>query len=609
MPTKVELGFDLSLSGAGDFFTLNDSTKGALDNTTYRLAGDALVDVTANTREVSVRRGRSRTLEKFTAGLAQVTLDNRGRDFDPTYVATQATRTNLIRNPSFEVDASLFATPSTGARSTALGQFGSCSFLTTMSSTTDSNIGAYGAGNTTIDTATTYIASGYFYIPAGSTLAGRTVTIGFEGGSATYSNGASSPGTLSAGAWVRASRVVTFTSIPATAPAIVARLSGSLASAVGQLIYMDGFLYEAGSTLQAYFDGSVSDNSIRYSSRGWTGTANASTSTITYWVPGTGSPYSGSIVPRKQVRITRDAYPIYSGNVESWSWDYDLSGDATAEVRAVDGFASLAQADMTAGTAPGTTPGARIGTALTYAGWPTAARALATGNATLDADVIADGVNVLAYIQKVEQSEPGAFFMARDGVATFLSRSDLQNPTSGNVTFGSGGVPVVEFAAASLTDEMKNNVSVTFTAGSVVGGTATATDATSAAAYGQFDYSLDTVLSGNLQAQRLADWLVASYKDPKYRIDSITVLLDSLTTMQQGQVLDLELGDVVTVAMSLPNINAVGSAVSQVLSIDAIEHRIGIDRHFVTFTMSETTTGFVLDSSDFGVLNVNNLGF
>lgn len=408
MPTKVELGFNLSANGIGNYLTLDDPVKGKLDDAAYPLAGDVLVDVTTTVREVSVRRGRSRTLEKFTAGLAQVTLDNRTRDYDPNYAS---------------------------------------------------------------------------------------------------------------------------------------------------------------------------------------------------------SPYYGSIVPRKQVKITRDGYPVYSGNVESWSWDYDLSGDATAEVRAVDGFASLAQADMTAGTAPGTTPGARIGTALTYAGWPTAQRALATGNATLDADVIADGVNVLAYIQKVEQSEPGAFFMARDGVATFLSRSDLQDPTSGNVTFGVGGVPVIEYQAASLTDEMKNNVSVTFTAGSVVGGTVTASDATSIQSYGQFDYSLDTLLDDSLQAQRLADWLVSSYKDPKYRVDSVTVLLESLTTMQQGQVLDLELGDVVTVAMSLPNINAVGSAVSQVLSIDAIEHQIGIDRHFVTFTMSETTTGFVLDSSDFGVLNSNQLGF
>ena len=408
MGTTVGLGFDLFLSGQGDFFTLDDPVKGVLNNATYALAGEVVVDVTDKVREVSVRRGRSRTLEKFTAGLAQVTLDNRERDFDPTYAA---------------------------------------------------------------------------------------------------------------------------------------------------------------------------------------------------------GPYYGSIVPRKQVSISRDGKPIYTGNVEGWSWEYDLSGDATAEVRAVDGFASLAQADMTAGTAPGTTPGARIGTALTYAGWPTAQRNLAIGNAILDADVIDDGVNVLAYIQKVEASEPGAFFMSREGLATFLSRAQLQDPTSGNVTFGSGGVPIIEYQAASLTDEMKNSVSVTFTNGSAIGGTVTASDATSISAYGQFDYSLDTLLDDALQAQRLADWLVSSYKDPKYRIDSVSVLLESLTTMQQGMVLDLELGDVVTVAVSLPNINSVGSAVSQVLSIDAIEHRILLDRHYVSLILSETTAGFVLDDPAFGTLNQNHLGF
>jgi hypothetical protein len=295
--------------------------------------------------------------------------------------------------------------------------------------------------------------------------------------------------------------------------------------------------------------------------------------------------------------------------VESWSWDYTLSGDATAQVSAVDGFASLAQSEMTAGTALGSTPGARIGTALSYAGWPSAQRALSTGSSTLDSDVIADGVNVLSYIQKVEASEPGAFFMSKDGLATFLSRGQLQDPNSGGVTFGSGGIPFIEYQAASLTDEMKNNVNVTYTAGSVIGGTATASDQTSINNYGQFDYTLDTVLSGGLQAQRLADWLVSSYKDPKYRIDSITVLLEALSSAQELQVLDLELGDVITVSVSLPNINSVGSAVSQAVSIDQIEHSMFPDRHYVTFTLSEATTGFIFDDVNFGVLNSNRLGF
>ena len=71
---KVEIGFNLSVNGVGNWFTLDDATKGKLDNVTYKLAGEVLVDVTSKARDVSVRRGRSRTLERFTAGVASVIL-------------------------------------------------------------------------------------------------------------------------------------------------------------------------------------------------------------------------------------------------------------------------------------------------------------------------------------------------------------------------------------------------------------------------------------------------------------------------------------------------------------------------------------------------------
>lgn len=80
---KVEIGFDLAPNGVGDWFTLDDATKGELDNSTYLLSGEVLVDVSSKVRDVAVNRGRSRTLERFTAGVASVTLDNRDRQFDP----------------------------------------------------------------------------------------------------------------------------------------------------------------------------------------------------------------------------------------------------------------------------------------------------------------------------------------------------------------------------------------------------------------------------------------------------------------------------------------------------------------------------------------------
>jgi hypothetical protein len=82
--TTIRIAFDLAAGGSGNFFTLNDPVKGELDNAPFGLAGDVLTDVTNDTQSISVRRGRSRELERFQAGAATIQLDNRGRQFDPT---------------------------------------------------------------------------------------------------------------------------------------------------------------------------------------------------------------------------------------------------------------------------------------------------------------------------------------------------------------------------------------------------------------------------------------------------------------------------------------------------------------------------------------------
>lgn len=84
--TTVKIAFDLNAAGQGNFFTLDDPVKGVLGGTAtdYPLAGDILTDVTEDVRAVRVRRGRSNILERFQAGAADVTLDNRDRYYDPT---------------------------------------------------------------------------------------------------------------------------------------------------------------------------------------------------------------------------------------------------------------------------------------------------------------------------------------------------------------------------------------------------------------------------------------------------------------------------------------------------------------------------------------------
>ena len=81
--TRVRIAFDLAAGGSGAFFTLDDPVQGLLDGATFKLAGDILEDVTEQVRSVTVRRGRSRELERFQAGAATVNLDNSQRKYDP----------------------------------------------------------------------------------------------------------------------------------------------------------------------------------------------------------------------------------------------------------------------------------------------------------------------------------------------------------------------------------------------------------------------------------------------------------------------------------------------------------------------------------------------
>ena len=85
---KVEVGFDVSFSGAGNFLTLDDAVKGKLDDASYPLAGLQFIDVTSRVRNFSIGRGRSSLFSQFPAGQASIEFNNHDRAFDPLYSAS-----------------------------------------------------------------------------------------------------------------------------------------------------------------------------------------------------------------------------------------------------------------------------------------------------------------------------------------------------------------------------------------------------------------------------------------------------------------------------------------------------------------------------------------
>lgn len=81
---KVELGLDFTDTG-GNFFTLDDSTQGLLDNTEFTLAGLLYYDVSDRVRSLQIQRGKPRRFSTFPAGASGVRFNNRDRAFDPLY--------------------------------------------------------------------------------------------------------------------------------------------------------------------------------------------------------------------------------------------------------------------------------------------------------------------------------------------------------------------------------------------------------------------------------------------------------------------------------------------------------------------------------------------
>ena len=86
----VELGLDLSSVG-GPFFlfgassVVDDNPQSIFDNDVYRLGGTLFYDVTDRVKSVTINRGKSRELDRFTTGSANITFTNQDRAFDPFY--------------------------------------------------------------------------------------------------------------------------------------------------------------------------------------------------------------------------------------------------------------------------------------------------------------------------------------------------------------------------------------------------------------------------------------------------------------------------------------------------------------------------------------------
>lgn len=314
------------------------------------------------------------------------------------------------------------------------------------------------------------------------------------------------------------------------------------------------------------------------------------------------SPYVNNIIPRRAVRISTNSIVQFTGYVDDWNFDYDISGKSTAQIQAADAFTLLAQQNVLPGTATPQLTSDRVNAVLNMStvAWPVIDRDIETGLQTVGADVF-DG-NALEYLQKVETSEQGSLFISKDGKVTFRP-GDATATSAGNIVFADDGSGI-PFTAAQVTygtELLTNQVTVASSAG-----TATANNLTSQSSYGITATNISTLLSTGAANQNVADFIVAKYGEPEYRFEYIDIQLDGISGAYVEDVLNLDLGDIVQVVFTP---NGVGSEITQHGQVISIEQRVGIDQHTVRLGLAGLLFSLlVLDDAEFGILDEDSLG-
>lgn len=329
------------------------------------------------------------------------------------------------------------------------------------------------------------------------------------------------------------------------------------------------------------------------------------------WNPqNTNSPYYNQILPMRQIRISTDylgvGYNLFTGFITAWDWSWpDQAADyALVTVYAIDAFRLLELSNITTitGEANKDLPGERIDLILDEIGWPSSLRAIGLGDTELQGDH-GELRSALEAIQTIEQSDLGAFFIDANGYATYLSRSELSiRAASTPVTFDDDGTDVAYQDLDINLDETELANQVTFTR---YGGSAqTVIDQPSIDQYFLRSYDRsDLMMETNAIALTRANQVLNYRKDPRLRVDSITLDVSSVSN-RVVPALDLDIGDPIVVNRTV----AAGTGFNLRITVNGITHDITPDRWTTTFTTAyPLSTAFILGSSEFGILGTNTL--
>ena len=326
----------------------------------------------------------------------------------------------------------------------------------------------------------------------------------------------------------------------------------------------------------------------------------------------TSSIYYPYVLPRCPIQILANGIPIYTGLITDWNLDYDIASNGDRMYASCsDAFTVLANTTLVAHTVTSELTSARINTVLDYTEVAyQGARNIGTGSSTLGASAsssgfnIADGTNLLTYLQLVNTSEQGYLFISADGTLTFKGRTSVLNPVSGATFSYTGSIPY-QTLLNSYGDEILYNYIVTQ---SPAGVQQITSDATSIALYQSQSLNLTNLLNSTVaEVAGLGNYLLGKYKNPVLRFTNVSTQMAALSTANQNICFNLDLTSIATVVKNFTT--GTPATESQTLIVSGVSHNITPGSHIISYTF-ESTDGnqyFTLNDTIFGTLSTTNL--
>jgi hypothetical protein len=324
-------------------------------------------------------------------------------------------------------------------------------------------------------------------------------------------------------------------------------------------------------------------------------------------------PYFGQLIPRRTVRVTCNSQPVFIGQIDDFDIAYAPSNQSQVRIDVSDAFSVLTNSGLEEFTPSSQLSGARVNAVLDRPelAWPADEREIDPGNSTMLGALVEEGTSALEYLQLVSNSEFGNLFIGKDGKVVFRERNAVPNTPS--IVFSdevvAGEFQGIQFASVNNvfgSENLFNRILISNAA--EVPLEATATDADSQTIFGPRSFSQTGLLvESQDQLQFLADFLLARFKEPDYRFEAVTVVMDTLTTENQDAVLNLEIGDVVLVRFEPSDIPP---AIEQFCRIIGVSHDWSPTNKNITFALERLDFAiFILDNPVLGVLDQDRLAY